>query len=321
MKTPFPPARRRRVLRLGLLARRLGAFRLALLVLIVVLLVVAAAGCGKRREAPAPPAPATQTVSAPDGVTIAYDVRGSGRPALVFIHGWCCNRLYWKNQVDVFAKDHEVVTLDLPGHGASGANRSTWSIAGLGADVQAVVERLDLTDVVLVGHSLGGPIALEAAHLLPGRAVAVIAIDTLQDVDFVYPKASVETMVQRFETDFTGTMAMAVRSMFPDTTDPALVEWVISTSDAANHAAAVAIMRSYEGFDMKAALSGAKVPVRCLNVEPTDLNGLRTAVDKNRKYADFDAIELKNVGHYPMLERPEEFNAKLKEVLAALPKR
>ncbi|MFN8179933.1 MAG: alpha/beta hydrolase [bacterium] len=320
MESLFPSARGRRGFRRAF-RRSLAGPRVALLVPILALIVVAGAGCGKRKEAPPPPAPAAQTLATPDGVTIAYDVRGQGRPVLVFIHGWCCNRSYWKNQVDVFAKDHEVVTLDLPGHGASGANRSTWSIAGLGADVQTVVEKLDLSDVVLVGHSLGGPIALEAAHLLPGRVVAVIAIDTLQDVDFIYPKESVEAMVNRFDTDFTGTMAMAVRAMFPDLTDPALVEWVISTSDATNHAAATAIMRSYEDFDLKAALSGAGVPVRCLNVEPTDLNGIRTAVEKNRKYADFDAVELKNVGHYPMLERPAEFNAKLQEVLAALPRK
>lgn len=287
---------------------------------LVVTLALLPSGCGKRPLPPAPPA-VQRTVSAPDGVTIAYDVRGQGAPVLVFIHGWCCNRSYWKYQLDVFAKDHEVVALDLPGHGASGVNRSTWSIAGLGADVKTVVEALDLHQVVLIGHSLGGPIALEAAAQLPGRVVAVIAIDTLQDADFVYPPKDAESMAQRFESDFTGTMAMAVRSMFPDTVDPALVEWVISTSNQTNHLAAVAIMRSYATFRMKDAMSAAKVPIRCLNVEPQDVNGLKTAVEKNRRYADFDAVELKNVGHYPMLERPEEFNAKLKETLAALAKR
>lgn len=284
------------------------------------LVALAVAGCGRGRETP--PAPATEgTATAADGVSIAYDVRGAGEPALVFVHGWCCNRSFWKNQLDVFAKDHQVVSFDLPGCGTSGSDRKQWSIRGLAGDVQAVVESCGLAKVVLIGHSLGGPVALEAAGLLPGRVVAVIAIDTLQDVDFVYPPEAVEQMAARFENDFTGTMTQAVRAQFSETADPALVEWVLSTSVGSNHAAAIAIMRDYTNFDMKAALSAAKVPVRCLNVPPRgDEGGLRTNVEGNRKFADYDAVMLDGFGHFPMLEQPEEFNEKLLAVLKALPK-
>ncbi len=52
-----------------------------------------------------------------------------------------------------------------------------------GADVQAVVEYLGLEKVILVGHSMGGPVALEAARLMPDRVIGVIAVDALQDAD------------------------------------------------------------------------------------------------------------------------------------------
>ena len=285
----------------------------------VSLVALAFAGCARREKPPVPAAEGTATAA--DGVSIAYDVRGAGEPTLVFIHGWCCNRSFWKNQLDAFARDHQVVSLDLPGHGASGSDRSAWSIRGLGADVQAVVEAAGSSRVVLVGHSLGGPVALEAARLLPGRVVAVIAIDTLQDVDFVYPPEAVEQMAARFERDFTGTMTQAVRSMFSETSDPALVEWVMTSSVGANHDAAVAIMRGYTTFDMKQALSEAKVPVRCLNALPRDEEGgVPTNVERNRQFGDFDAVMLEGVGHFPMLEQPDSFNEKLREMLKALPK-
>lgn len=288
------------------------------------LLTIAVAACGPARE-DAPPAAraaaAPDTVRADDGVPIAVEVRGAGEPSLVLIHGWCCNRAFWRNQVDLLAKNHRVVTVDLPGHGGSGAGRAAWSIAGLGADVRAVVETLGLPRVVLLGHSLGGPVALEAARLLPGRVLAVIAVDTLQNVEFEMPADAVETMAARFEQDFSGTMAQAVRSMFRETADPAVVEWTLTASLGTDRVAALALMRDYPNFRPKQALAAAGVPVRCLNIVPRAEEGLPTAIETNRRYADYDAVLLEDVGHFPMLEKPDEFNAKLLEVLAAVESR
>jgi pimeloyl-ACP methyl ester carboxylesterase len=63
-----------------------------------------------------------KTVSS-DDVTIAYQVQGEGKPALVFVHGWGINRTYWNAQLTYFAKKHHVVTIDLAGHGESGQDR------------------------------------------------------------------------------------------------------------------------------------------------------------------------------------------------------
>ena len=102
---------------------------------------------------------------------IHYDVHGQGDRALVFVHCWSCDtRTYWQNQVDEFAKDFRVVTVDLGGHGQSGMNRKEWTMAAFGADVAAVVNKLDLKNIVLVGHSMGGPVCLEAARRLQGRS-------------------------------------------------------------------------------------------------------------------------------------------------------
>ncbi|HSL83506.1 MAG TPA: alpha/beta fold hydrolase, partial [Thermoanaerobaculia bacterium] len=118
----------------------------------------------------------TATVEAADGVPIVYEVSGPAEaagPALVFVHCWACDRTYWREQVDVFAADHRVVTLDLAGHGESGAGREAWTVTGLAGDVRAVVEALAreerLERVILIGHSMGGPVSLEAARLMPER--------------------------------------------------------------------------------------------------------------------------------------------------------
>jgi len=67
-----------------------------------------------------------------DGVPIHYDVQGNGALALVFVHGWCCNRRYWDRQMGHFAAQYTVVGLDLAGHGASGRDRTQWTVPAFG---------------------------------------------------------------------------------------------------------------------------------------------------------------------------------------------
>src|SRR5204862_3181347 len=93
------------------------------------------------------------------------------------------DRDYWKAQAEAFAKDYRIVALDQAGHGESGKDRKAWTLDSLAGDVQAVVKALDLKRVILVGHSMGGPVALAAAKKMPKVVVAVIGVDTLQDAE------------------------------------------------------------------------------------------------------------------------------------------
>ncbi len=120
----------------------------------------------------------TDIARAPDGLPIVYDVRGGGETSLVFIHCWCCDRAFWREQLDEFADEYRVVALDLGGHGASGAEREPWTVASLAGDVEAVVKQLKLRRVILIGHSMGGPVALLAAGRMPQRVIGVVAVDT-----------------------------------------------------------------------------------------------------------------------------------------------
>jgi pimeloyl-ACP methyl ester carboxylesterase len=65
----------------------------------------------------------TQFTTSPDGIPIAYETRGQGAPALVFVHGWSCDRTYWAGQLEPLSRDYRVVAIDLAGHGESGVGR------------------------------------------------------------------------------------------------------------------------------------------------------------------------------------------------------
>src|SRR5205085_6966286 len=120
--------------------------KLRLVALLAIATVVPAA-FGNEADAKA----VKKTVRAADGLSLVCEVRGQGDTALVFLHGWCGDREYWKHQVDAFAADYRVVTLDQAGHGESGKDRKVWSASGLAGDVGAVVKALGLKRVILVG--------------------------------------------------------------------------------------------------------------------------------------------------------------------------
>lgn len=111
--------------------------------------------CQKKQEAEIPieDVIAHDSTSSADGVMVHYRVHGSGENTLILVHGWSCDQGYWEAQVEGLMADFKVVTLDLGGHGRSGTMRETWDMPSFGADVAAVVEKLNLTNTILVGHS------------------------------------------------------------------------------------------------------------------------------------------------------------------------
>src|SRR5689334_271292 len=116
-----------------------------------------AASAGEPKGAPAEGTP--RIAIAPDGIHVQYRVYGSGEPALVLVHGWSCDSNYWREQVPELRKKYTVITVDLAGHGGTDGARSNWSMASFGQDVATALAAVPGQKVILVGHSMGGPVA------------------------------------------------------------------------------------------------------------------------------------------------------------------
>jgi pimeloyl-ACP methyl ester carboxylesterase len=254
-----------------------------------------------------------RTTSA-DGVEIAYTARGSGEVALVFIHGGLADRTFWAPQLDGLADRYRVVVLDLAGHGESGRERKAYTIGAWGKDVRAVVDALHLDRVVLVGNSLGGAVALEAARLLAGRVVGVVGVDTLHDLTQTVDAASAHARAEAFRSDFAGTCRAMVNSLFHPGKEMELRAWAEHRMCAMPPEVVVSMMEGFAGYDMAAAARAAGIPIRAIN---GDLWPTRTDVNRG-VVKDFDVTVIKGAGHYPMLERPEEFNRILADTVRAL---
>jgi len=261
---------------------------------------------------PVGPGP-TRTIQSFDGLTLAYDDRGEG-DSLLFIHGMCCERGFWAESAGELAEDYRVITMDLGGHGESGRNRAAWKLSDMASDVVAVVEHLELSELILVGHSMGGPTALLAAEQLPGRVHGVVAVDALHDPAMKMDLVAMEPFLELMADDYEGFWHMNVGSAFLPDADPAIIERVLEVANDTPFAVANGLMLSFAEYDATETLRACRVPVRCINASMSP-----TLTEASQAIAtDFDAVLMEGVGHFPMLDAPEEFNRELRRVLSEL---
>lgn len=285
-----------------------------------------AALSGDRPSKPAPggTGPVTQgtsgTATSPDGITLAYEERGSGEPALVFVHGWCCRRNFWDPQLEHFSKSHRVLAIDLAGHGDSQGERQNWTMEAFGADVAAVVKKLGLKKVVIIGHSMGGPVMLEAAPLLKEELVGLVAVDAFHDPEEEFSIEQVAEFKKPFEEDFASAMRGALlheHDFFTGKTDAALKERVIAVMTSAPPAMGVSAFQGMLDFAndrQRPLMEQVKVPFVCINARSDPAK-----VDAGKKHCpQFNVIVLPDSGHFLMMEHPTEFNRVLEEQLATM---
>ena len=250
-------------------------------------------------------------VASADGVSIHFDQRGQGDISVVLVHGWSCDSGYWQRQRDWLAERYRVVSIDLAGHGKSGSNRTDWSMTAFGEDVAAVAKVLDLKNIVLVGHSMGGPVVLEAARLLEDRVIGVVGADTLRNIGAEMPEDARQAYMQRMLEDFVTTVTGIVEGMFLEDADPAIRSFVVRDMASAPPAVGQAALVALNSYDDEGGLDRLRAPLVLINSDyrPNHLEPLQQRVD------DFQFVAMTGVGHFVMLEDPDVFNAHLEAAI------
>jgi pimeloyl-ACP methyl ester carboxylesterase len=247
------------------------------------------------------------SVTSTDGVSIAYETLGNGSTAIVFVHGWSCDKSYWKAQTEHFAKNYKVVAVDLGGHGESGVGRKDWTIYSFGTDVAEVIKHLKLERVILVGHSMGGDVIADVALQLPGRVLGLIMVDTYKKLGMGRPQEQIDAFVADFSVDFSTKVQKLVRSMYLPNSDPKLVEYVARDMSSAPPDVALSAMRSSFTHSRQIThdLEILKLPVIAINPDdqPSD-------VESMNKHG-VELMILPGVSHFLMMEDPKRFNTLL----------
>jgi len=300
------------------------------LMICALLAALAMAGCSKSKPSPttdsAGAAPVAhvdglpQLALTPDSVHIEYRVWGQGEPAIVLIHGWACDWNYWQAQVDALKSKYTVVALNLAGHGASERNRSDWTLGNYGEDVATVVRQMKNRQIILVGHSMGADVALEATRRIGDRVIGIIAVDSLKSIGLPpMPRREIERQLAPFKANFIETTRNYVtKNMFEPGANPVLMQKVAYDMSLEPPAVGVPSLESLLSLDFTTVLPDIHVPVLAINSDlgPTDEARIR-------KYLPgFKADVLEHTGNFLMMEAPERFNPLLLkdiEILARAP--
>jgi pimeloyl-ACP methyl ester carboxylesterase len=192
--------------------------------------------------------------------------------------------------------------------------RNEWTIENYGKDVVAVIKKEKLTNVILIGHSMGGPVVLSAAHLMDDIVKALIAIDTFQDIEGRWTGEQFEGFFKPFEEDFPNTTKAFVKSIFGENTDSNLVETISNDMASAPPEVALASFRSLFEFEEAPIFDETDIPVRFINSKRFPTN----SESAKKHIKDFELKLIEDAGHFPMLENREEFNNILEKTIKEL---
>ena len=233
---------------------------------------------------------------------------GGGEPVML-IHGFGGDAGTWLFTQGALAKDRPVHVIDLPAHGGSAPTAPSGSLDELTGSVLAALDALGIERAHLVGHSLGGAVALSAAASAPERigSLSLLAPAGLG------PEISTDYIEGFLAADRRRPMKEALSRLFadPGAMSSEMIENVLKfkrlegVPEALSAIAASLVSDGRQAFDLRAALAAAQVPVL---VVWGDKDGVIPASQADNLPADVKVERLPGIGHMPMMEAAAAVN-------------
>jgi len=246
--------------------------------------------------------------------------RGRGNPAIIFIHGFTCNLSHWKEQMSGLSGEYRCVAVDLPGHGASAEPRKA-TIEVLAEAVNNTLDALQLSEVVLVGHSMGCRLVSETYSQSPARVRGVVHIDgsavAAGDAD-----TAVRNMTETLDRiGMNSFVAQLYNGFYVESTPAQIRAFVNAGMPEISMEFARRLWLNLVRWDAsrsRALLASIDVPLLAIQSTFLDTNLKRVSLepgqttpwlDEIRNAVDDVTVEIvPGVGHFPMLEAPQATN-------------
>jgi len=263
------------------------------------------------------------------GHSVSYVQKGAG-PVLLLIHGMAGSLETWRSVIDPLARNATVVAVDLPGHGASSPGGGDFSLGSLAAGLRDVLVTLGHSRVTLVGHSLGGGIAMQFSYQFPEMAERLVLVSSGGLGLEVNPALRAASLpganlflsltagVTRRASGIAGRVLRAAHSPSNPGLDE-LVRSYASLADADRRAAFLATVRSVVGINGQTVHAGDRLylardlPVLLIWGAEDPIIPVEHARAAHDLLPDSRLEVFERVRHFPQIEAPEQFVTALED--------
>jgi pimeloyl-ACP methyl ester carboxylesterase len=248
-----------------------------------------------------------------EDVGLYYEQAGRGDPPLVFVHGWCCANTFFQPQFKHFQSSHAVTTFDLRGCGSSDQPEDGYDIPSLADDLAWLCDELGISRPVVIGHSLGGMIAVELAARHPSVPSAIVA----DDPGPINPLPETRRIYEAFAMELEGPDGEAVRRAWVEdgvgtTAGAEQRQWIVETMCSVPLSVAAAGIRGLVAWNGAGALALCTLPLLVLSSEPDESN----SPARLRPFkSDLHFGMTVGSGHFHQLEVPEQVAAMIERFL------
>jgi pimeloyl-ACP methyl ester carboxylesterase len=253
-------------------------------------------------------------------MTIHSTSTGKGTKTLVLVHGWTCDETSWDANVSELSKHYRVITLDLPGHGKSGAPKDGKVTLDMFARaVEAVRAEQKVDKIILVGHSMGTPVIRQYAHLYPQHVTALVLVDGVVVAPTPPGAPAVRTPLDPDKLTTSEGLSMReamIKGMFTPKTPKDVQEHVLKMMLGAPPATAASAMRTT--FDPTYA-SDEVMTVPAYGIFAEKSFALSATPFLKKVLPKLEYVEMPGTGHFVMMEQPAEFDRLLLKFVQTLP--
>ncbi len=252
-----------------------------------------------------------------NNIHLRYTDVGQGLP-LVFLHGFPLSRDVWQKQIEALQSSARVIAPDLCGLGDSETPPGPTTMAQCAADLHALLEQLTTGPVVLIGHSMGGYVALAYARQFPEMLRGLVLVSTKAGQDTAEAAAGRRLMAEKVKTKGVQVVveAMAPKMLAAGNQDPRMVAAVLGFMAPSRPAGVIgALLGMAERPDAASLLPQIAVPTLIITgaddtlIPPAESETLAQAI----RGAELKVIP--RAGHLVTFEQPDEFNHVLTEWL------
>lgn len=267
----------------------------------------------------------SHTLDIGGGVALHYREKGRGRPVL-FVHSVWGSARFFEGQVERFGEDYRAIALDLRGHGRSTMTPAGHTVPGYARDLRAILERLDLEDVVVVGWSMGSFVLWDyysqfGAARIKGAVVVDQSATDFRFDDFPLGMITFDLLrgwMIQVQDDRDALVREIIPLMFAGALSKADFAWIFEEMTRAPEAVAGAILFDQSLRDYRAVIEGFPIPTLvCFGADET-LQSVEAGrqIEAAMQHARLEIFE--HSGHCPFLEEPDRFNEAVERFVRGL---